>query len=602
MEHPEEPSHNVPQTLAGSPASPSQGTKGLRIDSSSVPSNPSITDIRLEAVFERSDELVDEGRIAEAQQELCRALAVFGEGPDLLRRLADLESERDEDEAALAHMARAVALDPDNPEVLSSYAELLTELGLERQAMSFLSRLPSAISKHWLLREARGDLYAKADWYAFAVDAYGSSRGLSWAARRSRRRCWLLSGGPVGFLRKWAHSYNDAARTTWYSYSQNLPLLDTLGQPDNFVAAVLRGQVDAYLQAWALLSERWDTAAKLVRRLFFPVIVLISWLVLFEVIRLVRPQVHIWAAALAAIEATAIALGVWLLLRIIERAVITFRSHPIIMSTCGVAFIGSGILIASQTVAPPGWPGVIGLALVAGPCMGISLSLTRNLVDFGQYSAIERLRRSAPREAILDTLLDVFQEIVSTDARNDFRMRGQWIRRLEFSARTMEKDLSAVFRSSDPVTDSWVRERAQGAAAALRRVNRQIAVSGPNTWDRIVSVLRSDIKALASGDLAGLHWVQPDASEPEPKRLRRRILITVRTIVVMLLPIAVVLVLQPILKFSSNVFAWARFGSLIWAILYFSLTVDPTLSDKIRTMRDLTAAVRGELRSSSVTY
>jgi tetratricopeptide (TPR) repeat protein len=599
MEHPDKTSRNVSASAAGSPAGFSQGTKIAGSDSRSSSDDSSVSDIRLQPVFNRAEELIDEGRIAEAQEELSQALAVFGDDANLLRRLADVDSEMDQDEAALAHMARAVASDPCNPEILSSYAELLADLGLERQALSFLSTLSSEISEHALLREVRGGLYAKADWYAFAVDAYGSSRELSRAARRSRRRCWWLSGGPIRFLRKWVRDYNDSARTTWNIYSRNLSLLDTLGRPDNLEAAMLRGQVDAYLQQWALLSDQWGIAEKLARRYSRPLIALISWLALFQVIRFIRPQVHILSAALAAIYATAIALGILLLLAVIYRATATRRNSLITMSICCVALIGGGILVASQTVAPPGWPGTIGLAMIAGAFMDISWFVTISAVQSGEYIAIKRLRWSAPRIAILDSLLDLHQEIVSVEARNNLQTRSQWIRSLEFAARTMERDLSAVFRSNDPVTDSWVLERARGAAAALRQVNRQIAVSDPNTWDRIVSVLRSDIKALASGNLAGLRWVQPCTPEPEAKRLRRMVLITLRTIGAMLLPIVVVLIIQPILKFSPNVFTWLRVGSLSWAILYFLLTIDPTLSDKIRTMSDLTTAVRGKLRSIS---
>lgn len=534
----------------------------------------------------RVTELIEGGQLAKAQQELVRALALSGESAELLRRLAEVEGLRDQDEAAISHFARAVALEPRNPTVLSAYADFLSNIGLQRQALDFLAEIPADIAKNSLVRTALGDIYSAAGWHAFAVDAYGDAGDLSAEAKRARRRSWRRSGGPLAFVRRRLRQLDSEARATWRRFSESLVVLDSLDRPQGFEALRVRAEVDAFLQRWALLLEWWEAVRDWVRRCTRVVIIGVTWLVLFEVAQLLRPRAATWAIAVASIASTALA---WLVWRIFVNFAnsISLRNSMVLGILGGAFCAGGGLLLAGEVAAPPAWPGIVGVALVAAPCMAGCMFVAINSVGFLFFAKLRTMRRRKPRAAILYYLLELLQGLEKSQARNDLDARSGWIWLLELAARRMETDLPAAFDVSDAETYVWVTARADGAAAALRRMKRHIAAPRADSWDRLVSALRGEVSALATGDLAALRWAPPVAPEARRKRTWQMVFLVVRTVVLMAVPILAILALQPILKLDSQIFAWAKAVTLGWAVLYLLITIDPTLNDKIETARNL---------------
>jgi hypothetical protein len=204
----------------------------------------------------------------------------------------------------------------------------------------------------------------------------------------------------------------------------------------------------------------------------------------------------------------------------------------------------------------------------------------------------KKLRRQYPKEAALDVILDVINEMSLPENSNDLSMRKKWMQWLELIARHIEMDIPRSLSVSHDETDRWIHERAKGAAAGLRRVIRQVAVSGPNMLDRVIPVLRAEAIALACGDLASLSYAKPPTQEPQGKRWKRIAVTAGRTILVMAAPIAAVLVLQAFSAFTPNGLSWAKLISLAWALLYLLITIDPTLNDKITTARNIIDTVR----------
>jgi hypothetical protein len=178
-------------------------------------------------------------------------------------------------------------------------------------------------------------------------------------------------------------------------------------------------------------------------------------------------------------------------------------------------------------------------------------------------------------------------------------VRRGMIFKLEYAAKRLERDLPRFFASGDDQTEEWLASRARGAATALRHLKRNIVVASNDTWDRLAVILRTEIGALAAGDLANIRWTSPPPRKENVKSFWRTPLVAARTVVVMAVPLIATLTLNPILDLAPKTFNIAKVVSVGWAILYFLLTIDPTLQKKIETARSIIGTVQ-ESRTESV--
>jgi hypothetical protein len=295
----------------------------------------------------------------------------------------------------------------------------------------------------------------------------------------------------------------------------------------------------------------------------------------------------------AALLGAAVALLVWRLF-IVVGSDIGFRASLILGVIISLPCVGFGIFLLEDIAVLPAWQAAIAVGLIAGPCMAWWRAAVRSAITLFGYSAVSRLRRRLPQEAILDYLLDLIQEMTLQDNRRSFQTRQQWMWLLENVARITETGLPAMFRSDNTETDSWVSERAAGAAAYLRRINRQVAAPKADTWDRLIEVLREEAMAFACGDLACLRWVHPPEVEAKKRGHWRTAVTIIRTVVVMSVPVIAVFALQPILKFENQIFEWAKVSTIGWAVLYLLISIDPTLNEKISTARNIIGLARQE--------
>src|SRR5262249_40386395 len=137
----------------------------------------------------------------------------------------------------------------------------------------------------------------------------------------------------------------------------------------------------------------------------------------------------------------------------------------------------------------------------------------------------------------------------------------------------------------------WLSQRLAGWAEALYHIQRQVLAPTSSGQHEVQRMLRHEIKCLATGDLGIMAWRKPPARPPRRVTLRRQAVAVVRALVVAALPLAVVLVTQPVLHVSSPVFNWARIAAGIWALLYVVITLDPAIRDKIDTARSLVSTL-----------
>jgi tetratricopeptide (TPR) repeat protein len=543
----------------------------------------------LASVLQQLDDLTEDRAFGVARAELDKAFKHFGEQAKLLARLAAVEFRDDLLEQAMATYRRAVKADPADPEVAADYCAFLHALGMQRTAMDFINGLSPDMSDSPRIREALGAIYRWAGWRSLAVDAYGDRRGLSRDARRNRMRCWWASGGPVPFLRRWAHDFDDQARSKWHLYSETLSAFDALDQPSGFAAARVRGEVDAYLENWALIGTKIELAQSLARHWVtrYPVVFILAWVTVFLTLNATHPGIGAVGTAFAAAAAAALGLILRFPLAAFVNAGSTFISETVRATLAMAGLIGGGVSLIIAIAAPPAWPGVIGAALLVAAGMGAVNSASLNLPWAAGNLQIGLMMRDRPRAAVLERLLDLLTQIERPDLRTELARRDYWIWLLEAAAKRTERDLARTVPCRDPQTAEWVRERACGAATALRILKRQIAAPTPSGWDRLAASLRHDASALAGGDFGLMRWAQPPSAASKRRSLLRTTLMITQRVLVATVPVVVVLALQPVLKLTGSDLVLARGGSIFWAVFYLIITIDPGLVSKVQQAHDV---------------
>jgi hypothetical protein len=117
-------------------------------------------------------------------------------------------------------------------------------------------------------------------------------------------------------------------------------------------------------------------------------------------------------------------------------------------------------------------------------------------------------------------------------------------------------------------------------------MQRQMVASVPGDLTKLEELLVHEIRCLATCDIGALAWCEPP---PPPSRLRQ-VLTWARVILVAGLPLAAVLIIQQFVR-VPGVISWATVG---WAVLYFVLSLDPTIRDKVEVAHEIAGLLRTE--------
>jgi hypothetical protein len=178
--------------------------------------------------------------------------------------------------------------------------------------------------------------------------------------------------------------------------------------------------------------------------------------------------------------------------------------------------------------------------------------------------------------------------------------RPHRIRDLDFKA-TLARDIESVaiclqdliprfIALPDPAGRSRLEEKCRSAAAALRALEVDIAVSGERALDNINRVIARYIIAAATGNYASL----PDA--PFPSRTERKIKVLAqasRSLAIALIPLACLVGARCIgLGLSSTFNNWAIAVALIWSVITILSAIDPHYKSRIAEMKDVMSLLR----------
>jgi hypothetical protein len=199
-----------------------------------------------------------------------------------------------------------------------------------------------------------------------------------------------------------------------------------------------------------------------------------------------------------------------------------------------------------------------------------------------------RWHRKLSREncplVLLDLLLDVLDYLRPATGTRSIDRRLTLARELEYAAQRLTRDLLPSSTTSDLGSRDWLIQRAAGWAEAWRHMQRQMVASVPGDLTKLEELLVHEIRCLATCDIGALAWCEPP---PPPSRLRQ-VITWARVILVAGLPLAAILIIQQFVR-VPGVISWAAVG---WAVLYFVLSLDPTIRDKVEVAHEIAGLLR----------
>jgi hypothetical protein len=544
--------------------------------------------------------LLDDGDVRRARVVVQEALAANRRRVDLLWTLAEIEFTAGDLVAARSHLTEAFAGSDEGAAVVSRRISALRRNRLWRDALLAVEEMPADMRCDAVVRAEAGTFYRDCGCYAHATDTYGSPRSLRRHARMSRRWCWLRSGGPSDLIRRKVRAWEEAKllpvlrRSPIYARQ-----LDGIAGLDAMQAQQLHIQLDALNYR---LYRRWSHWNGVVHIGYYllPVAIVPLWLVLLLVVHQAGFAAGVGATAAAAgisalIAATSTVLLTvllfrsngqlrflsWVSLRAITRLVLAY----LVIVTVLEAAAGEGY--DSHALPTTGWWSWIILGLTVSPaaiaCIPIAGIIFNGIWQLGY----RKLVRGDCLLLVMDMLLDVLDGLRSM---GDYHRLDTHIRHanyLEFAARWLARDLFSTDIISFLGSGDWLARRAAGWAEALRHMQRQILAAVPDGGAKLEAFLTHEVRCLANCDLGALSWREPPPPLPRRAVVKRRVINVVRTVLVAVLPIAVVLTAQQFLHSNPGLFNAARITTGIWALLYLLLSIDPAIRDKIETAQQI---------------
>ena len=204
------------------------------------------------------------------------------------------------------------------------------------------------------------------------------------------------------------------------------------------------------------------------------------------------------------------------------------------------------------------------------------------------------LTAAEPDATATDAILRLLHRSRSAPGWQRSAMRAAMLADLERLARAVDGGFAGLMRSGDRSTDAWVRDRAAGAGAAVRRLKRWVITPLADTRERLRERLAADLVALAQGRWDDLERAtgEPDPLARTPWRTTVRSLVRV-TVVALGPGLALWACRRLDPSAAAALPAWAPAACLLWAVVTVLLAVDPSLPDRTRAVRGVLDTIAG---------
>jgi hypothetical protein len=201
------------------------------------------------------------------------------------------------------------------------------------------------------------------------------------------------------------------------------------------------------------------------------------------------------------------------------------------------------------------------------------------------------VNQNHPQAIVTHNLLLVLSGIEKEDKRlSELEFRKWCAKRLEYAATAIEVHIQRRLRTSDRLLNDWFSERTYQIACAIRDKKKWVYMQKPDTAEKLTTSLAKFLVNFLSNEWDSLEKIDVPMKSWRDD-WKAQLILAVRTLVVGFLPITILyatqffrLVAQP---FDEYVVSIAMF----WALLNLLWAIDPTLRDKIGTLKDATGFI-----------
>ena len=200
---------------------------------------------------------------------------------------------------------------------------------------------------------------------------------------------------------------------------------------------------------------------------------------------------------------------------------------------------------------------------------------------------IDRRRWSAqfPDAVIITELLNTLYQIEKESAHwTELDFKRALMRRLEFIAVHIQRDLPRHLRSGDSATDVWLEKTTQKMAAAMREKKKWILTPTPNTRESLMEHLKTDFTSAVLNNWDGFE-------KEEPEQLSRsqfvfRVKELLEAFIKGALPLLAFLIVQRTpFAIADPTADYAMLAALGWLLVTVLLTVDPSSRDTLDVLK-----------------
>lgn len=544
-------------------------------------------------------QLLDEGEIQAARDSVEQAIQESGRDAEYLWLLADVEFADGDSVAGRRLLAEAADAGGGDADALGRQIRELAAHRQYRLALQIVESLPGQAGDSLPVRAAVGAFYETCHCRAHAFHGYGPKDGLGKRERAGRHSSWLRSGGPFNSIRDRLDLWEEDTLLSRLRRGIDANVeLESIPGIDVREAELLKTRIENADYASQYAFEFWSLVFHRQIRLL-PLAIAPVWAVLYLINHFVGfisgwPGPVIGTGVSAAV-AIAVPIAV---LRTFVRSDLTFRAvvvvSPVISAVLCILAVAAEALAAEgyggNDLPTSGWWSWIDFGLVTVPATALCMLCSATLEVIFANRRIASITTEQCEFLLILVLESVLFEI-RTSHRISAAKRLQLAWNLEWSARKVTRNLLPARSLQIIGSGDWLRRRAAGWAEALRYMQRELVTPVPGGQAKLEARLRHEIRCLAVGDLGALAWRQPPPASPKRSSLARRAVTAVRTIVVAALPLGAILAVNALFRVPDDIFRWTAIASAAWCLLYTTISLDPTLRDKIETARSLTGMI-----------
>ena len=542
------------------------------------------------AVANEAEALMRRGANEAAAELLFRAVEQHGESAALLWPLARVLFRLRDDDLALELMEQAALLEPDPKMAARERILLLSAASHVREALAVIEGLPPGFAQSIVVGTAIAAFYQE---YRYRFHAREAQEVLARALNTTFIRALLHRvrryTNPFTWLRRPGLAWEKRALITPERHAP--PYFVHLGQASGLTGSAL-SSLEAAMASASVDVRFAAQAARVVERYQYWVVM--AWVVAPLALTLtagadtLAPAFRPADTARPSLGSALVALVFAALFYVLTRSRRFWHVNSIRraawFAALGVAAVAGAVEAYLHHIGPnQGWGFWVGYGLIVAPPVTMALLAVDSLLYWYGYSVWRRTMENAAHFEIIDDLLWLIHRLRSPGLATVVVRRAN-AALLERAAAEIRVFLLPAKHMTDLVEKDWIVERAAGWARALRRLERGIIAATAETTAEVDRALCHAIRCLATGDLGALEWLGPQEPASGEVRRRRRILKTVRDVLVAVLPIGATFAAHAFGYLPATVFHWAVPATGLWALLMLLMllmVLDPDLNGKI---------------------